>query len=151
MGVSVLAGYDHKTLYRFAVAKPSSSHSIRFSTPSSNFARRYISLPLAGLLRTDSQRPCLTKDTKKWGPFWSMTKSNLPSSELALTAMASPRWSVTLSECQPGLGACSTDGTGSAAVKSPTGDVLSAATDDGATEGVCDTFEQPRMPNTMNV
>src|SRR5215467_891178 len=144
MGVSVLAGYDHKTLYRFAVAKPSSSHSIRFSTPSSNFARRYISLPLAGLLRTDSQRPCLTKDTKKWGPFWSMTKSNLPSSEVAFKVTASPRWSVTFSECQPGLGACSADGTGRAAVMSAAGDVLAAATDGGAIVGFCDIFEQPR-------
>src|SRR5437879_6806324 len=129
MGTSVLAGYDHKTLYRFSVANPSWSHSMRFSSPSSNFTRRYINLPLAGRLWTDSQCPCLTKDKQEYDPFWRTIKSNLRSNEVRFSVTALPTPSVTFSERQTCCFVCPTDGTESDGDGFTAGEVVDGATD----------------------
>src|SRR5207244_12513189 len=114
MGTSVLAGYDHTTLHRFSVANPSWSHSMPFSSPYSNLTRRYINLPLAGRLWTDSQRPCLTKDKKEYDPFWRTIKSNLRSNEVRFSVTALPTPSLTFSERQAYCFVCPAVGTDSA-------------------------------------
>src|SRR5262249_18542449 len=98
MGTSAFAGYDHKTLHRLFVPKPSSSHSMRFSCPSSNLTRRYINLPLPGWLHCPCSR--LAKDKKECVPLCMMIKSNLPSDEVSFSTMALPKWSLTFSKRQ---------------------------------------------------
>jgi hypothetical protein len=86
-----------------------------------------------------------------------MTKSNLPSSEVALMATALPRWSRTLSERQLCGPTFPTEGTESAAAGATTGDVLAGVADACTTAGVLlktvrsGPREQPKIVRRMPV